>query len=105
MSLLSVENLSVAYGSIQAVRDVSFEVNANQIVTLIGANGAGKSTLLNTISGLVRAQSGTIRFNGQDITRWPSARIVSAGIVQVPEGREILERLTVLENLQLGTIL
>ncbi len=104
MSLLSVEALSVAYGSIQAVRDISFEVNADQIVTLIGANGAGKSTILNTINGLVRAQSGTIRFNGQDITRWPSARIVGAGIVQVPEGREILGRLTVMENLQLGAI-
>jgi branched-chain amino acid transport system ATP-binding protein len=104
MSLLSVQALSVAYGSIQAVRDISFEVNADQIVTLIGANGAGKSTILNTINGLVRAQSGTIRFNGQDITRWPSARIVGAGIVQVPEGREILGRLTVMENLQLGAI-
>ena len=104
MSLLSVEALSVAYGSIQAVRDISFEVNDEQIVTLIGANGAGKSTILNTINGLVRAQSGTIRFNGQDVTRWPSARIVGAGIVQVPEGREILGRLTVMENLQLGAI-
>lgn len=104
MTLLSVENLSVAYGSIEAVRNVSFEVEVGQIVTLIGANGAGKSTILNTINGLVRSQSGTIRFNGQDITRWPSARIVGAGIVQVPEGREILGRLTVLENLQLGAI-
>src|SRR5258708_19698281 len=102
--LLSVENLSVSYGSIQAVQDVSFQVESGQIVALIGANGAGKSTILNTISGLVRPQAGTIRFADQDISRWSSARIVGAGVVQVPEGREILGRLTVLENLQLGTL-
>jgi branched-chain amino acid transport system ATP-binding protein len=86
------------------VRGISFSVNEGEIVTLIGANGAGKSTILNTINGLVRTQSGRVTFAGQDITQWSSARIVSAGIVQVPEGREILGRLTVLENLQLGAI-
>ncbi len=102
--LLSVENLSVSYSSIQAVQDVSFQVESGQIVALIGANGAGKSTILNTISGLVRSQAGAILFDGQDISRWSSARIVGAGVIQVPEGREILGRLTVLENLQLGTL-
>src|SRR5450432_3083304 len=101
---LSVEGLAVAYGSIQAVQDTSFEVEAGQVVALIGANGAGKSTILNAISGLVRAQAGVITFAGQDIKRWSPAHIVAAGVVQVPEGREILARLTVLENLQLGTL-
>lgn len=102
--LLAVDNLAVAYGSIQAVRGIGFTVNTGEVVTLIGANGAGKSTILNTISGLVRAASGNIRYDGQDITRWSSSRIVRQGIVQVPEGREILGRLTTLENLQLGTL-
>jgi branched-chain amino acid transport system ATP-binding protein len=102
--LLNVENLAVAYGHIQAVRGVSFFVNEDEIVTLIGANGAGKTTILNTISGLVRAASGRITFDGQDITHWSSSRLVRSGIVQVPEGREILGRLTVLENLQLGAL-
>src|SRR5437868_12932024 len=99
--LLAVDNLSVAYGAIQAVRGISFAVNVGEVVTLIGANGAGKSTILNTISGLVRAASGSIVYDGQDITRWSSSRIVRNGIVQVPEGREILGRLTTLQNLQL----
>ncbi len=100
--LLQVEALSVSYGSIQALREVSFAVPPGQIVTLIGANGAGKSTILNTISGLVRAQQGHVLFDGQNISRWPPQKIVAAGIVQVPEGREILARLTVEENLALG---
>jgi len=104
-SLLEVKTLAVAYGKIQAIRDVSFEVQPGQIVTLIGANGAGKSTILNAISGLARAQSGQILFDGKDITRWSPDRIVAAGIVQVPEGREILARLTVQENLELGAYL
>src|SRR5512133_1748069 len=102
--LLKVDNLIVAYGHIQAVRGVSFSVNPGEIVTLIGANGAGKSTILNTISGLVRPVSGQITFDGQDITHWSSSRLVRSGIVQVPEGREILGRLTILENLQLGSL-
>lgn len=102
MPLLQVEALSVSYGSIQALREVSFAVPPGQIVTLIGANGAGKSTILNTISGLVRAQQGHVIFDGQNIARWPPQKIVAAGIVQVPEGREILARLTVQENLMLG---
>src|SRR5258708_12563099 len=102
--LLIVDNLAVAYGAIQAVRGISFTVNVGEVVTLIGANGAGKSTILNTISGLVRAQSGRITFDGQDVTHWSSSRIVRHGIVQVPEGREILGRLTTLQNLQLGTL-
>ncbi len=77
--LLNVENLAVAYGHILAVRGVSFFVDTGEIVTLIGANGAGKSTILNTISGLVRPASGRITFDGQDITRWSSSRLVSSG--------------------------
>ncbi len=103
--LLHIDGLAVAYGKIEAIRSVSFDVPRGQIVTLIGANGAGKTTILNAISGLVRAQSGRIIFDGQDITRWPTQRIVAAGIVQVPEGREILTRLTVQENLELGAYL
>lgn len=102
--LLNIENLVVAYGNIRAVRDVSFAVNAGEIVTLIGANGAGKSSILNTISGMVRAVSGRIIFDGREITHWSSSRVVKNGIVQVPEGREILGRLTVLENLELGAL-
>ncbi len=102
MPLLQVDSLAVNYGKIQAIREVSFAVANGQIVTLIGANGAGKSTILNAISGLARPTSGEIRFDGHDITRWSSDRIVAAGIVQVPEGREILARLTVQENLELG---
>ncbi len=104
MPLLEVKNIAVAYGSIQAVRDVSFSVEAGRIVSLIGANGAGKSTILNTISGLLHPQAGHIFFDGQDITRWSPSRIVQSRIIQVPEGREIFGRLTVLENMELGII-
>ncbi len=100
--LLEVNDLNVFYGAIHALQGISFEVEEGEIVTLIGANGAGKSTTLNTISGLVRARGGSIRFKGQEITRKPAHEIVSMGVVQVPEGRKIFAPLTVAENLDMG---
>jgi branched-chain amino acid transport system ATP-binding protein len=101
--LLDIQDLKVSYGAIRALQGVSFHVNEGEIVTLIGANGAGKSTTLNTISGLIQAQSGSIRFRDRDITRMPAETIVRQGIVQVPEGRKIFAILTVRENLELGS--
>jgi branched-chain amino acid transport system ATP-binding protein len=100
--LLEVENLRVYYGAIQALQGVSFHVDEGEIVTLIGANGAGKSTTLNTISGILRAQEGDVRFRGQAITHMPAPKIVRLGISQVPEGRKIFAPLTVKENLEMG---
>src|SRR5215212_7895282 len=100
--MLTVENLTVNYGQIRAVRGVTFQVPEGQVVTLIGANGAGKTTILHTLSGLLRPAGGRIVFAGQDITRWPAHRIVTAGIGQVAEGRAILAGMTVEENLLLG---
>jgi len=97
-----VHDLELAYGHIQALRGVSFEVPAGQIVAVVGANGAGKTTLLSAISGLVRPQRGRIIYQGQDVTAWPAHRIVAAGLAQVPEGRAILGSMTVQENLELG---
>jgi branched-chain amino acid transport system ATP-binding protein len=105
MSLLTVENLKVFYGAIEALKGVSLRVEEGEVVTLIGANGAGKSTTLRTISGLLQAKSGTIQFDGQQIQCWPPHKIVKSGLVQVPEGREIFANLTVDENLQLGAFL
>jgi branched-chain amino acid transport system ATP-binding protein len=102
MSLLIVDNLSVYYGSIQALRGISFRVEAGEVVTLIGGNGAGKSTTLRTISGLLQPKRGTIQFDGREIHGLPPHRIVQAGLVQVPEGREIFANLSVDENLQLA---
>jgi branched-chain amino acid transport system ATP-binding protein len=102
MSLLEVEGLRVAYGAIEAVRDVSLRVEEGEVVALIGANGAGKSTTLATISGLLRPREGRITFDGKDLRRLPPQQIVAAGLVQVPEGREIFARMTVEENLALG---
>ncbi len=102
MSLLSVNELSVSYGAIQALRGISLHVEPGEIVTLIGANGAGKSTTLRTISGLLQPKQGTVQFNGQAIQGWAPHRIVENGLVQVPEGRGIFANLTVDENLQLG---
>jgi branched-chain amino acid transport system ATP-binding protein len=100
--VLSVRNLKVAYGAIQAVRDISFEVGEGEIVTLIGANGAGKSSTLRAISG-VAPYTGQITYRGQDLHRVPADRIVAAGLAQVPEGRGIFGNLTVGENLKLAT--
>ncbi|HYM50946.1 MAG TPA: ATP-binding cassette domain-containing protein [Candidatus Limnocylindrales bacterium] len=100
--MLEVRDLEVAYGAIQAVRGISFGIARGEIVALIGANGAGKSTILNTLSGLIRPRAGRARFTGLDLTSAAPDRIVRQGLVQVPEGREILARLTVRENLELG---
>jgi branched-chain amino acid transport system ATP-binding protein len=100
--ILSVEGLHVSYGRVDAVRDVSFAVEPGALVALIGANGAGKTSILNAIAGLVRPRSGAVRFKGREITRRPAHHLVKSGLVQVPEGREILGTLTVDENLSLG---
>jgi len=103
--MLRIDDLKVNYGGIQAVKGISFEVPQNEIVTLIGANGAGKSTTLRTISGLVKPVSGTVTFNGEDITAMTPYEIVSRGITLVPEGRRVFPDLTVLENLKIGAYL
>ena len=105
MSMLKVENLSVHYGMIQAVRDVSFEVNEGEVVSLIGANGAGKTTILRTLSGLVRPSAGKIQFFGKEIQKLPAQKIVAGGLSQVPEGRHVFPGLTVMENLEMGAFL
>jgi branched-chain amino acid transport system ATP-binding protein len=105
MSLLTVSNLQVSYGGIEALKGISFEVEEGQIVTLIGANGAGKSTTLRAISGLVKIKSGAITFDGRDITSLDTTKTVSEGIVMVPEGRRVFPNLTVLENLKIGAYL
>ena len=102
--MLELQDLHVNYGSIRALSGVSLEVQAGELVALIGSNGAGKSTTLKTISGLLRARQGTIRWQGQDITRAASDRIVALGISHCPEGRRIFGRLSVLENLRLGAV-
>lgn len=102
MSLLSVSNLSVSYGAIEAIRNCSLRVEQGEIVTLIGGNGAGKSTMLRTISGLLSPKQGTIQFEGKEIQGQPPHRIAQSGLVHVPEGRGIFANLTVEENLQLG---
>ena len=105
MAMLKVENLSVHYGVIQAVKDVSFDVNEGEVDSLIGANGAGKTSILRTISGLVRPSSGEINFLGNDIQKAATRKIVASGLSQVPEGRHVFPGLTVLENLEMGAFL
>ena len=100
--LLKVENLTVNYGAINALRSVSFEVAEGEIITLIGANGAGKTTTLHGISNIIRKNTGTVIFNGTDITSMPPDKIVSSGLVQVPEGRRIFANLSVRDNLEMG---
>jgi branched-chain amino acid transport system ATP-binding protein len=100
--MLQVEQLTVNYGAIRALTDVSFDVREGEIVALIGANGAGKTTVLNTISGLVPAVGGKIIFEGQEVTRLLPHKIAMAGIAHVPEGRRVFPRMSVLENLEMG---
>ena len=102
MSLLKVEGINVYYGSIHAIKGVTFEVNQGEIVTLIGANGAGKSTTLNTIAGLLKPKSGSIEFEGKSIVGVPAHKIVNEGMALCPEGRRVFLQLTVEENLQMG---
>jgi len=105
MSLLTVNNLQVSYGGIEALKGISFTVESGQIVTLIGANGAGKSTTLRAISGLVPVKAGGITFDGREITSLVTSSIVKEGIVMVPEGRRVFPNLTVMENLRIGAFL
>src|ERR1700681_691661 len=100
--LLTVRGVTAFYGRVMALRGVDIDVNAGEIVALIGANGAGKSTLMMTICGNPRARDGEIRFDGRDITRLPTHEIARRKIAQAPEGRRIFVRMTVLENLQMG---
>jgi len=103
--MLKIENLHVSYGGIRALRGISMEVPDGKIVTLIGANGAGKSTTLRTISGLVKADSGSITYDGQELLGQPIYKILEKGISLVPEGRRVFTNLTVLENLKIGAYL
>ena len=101
-TLLKVENLHVYYGSIHAIKGVSFEVNEGEVVTLIGANGAGKSTTLNTIAGLLKPREGSITFDGKNITGMNASKMVYNGMALCPEGRRIFQQMTVRENLEMG---
>lgn len=103
--LLEVDRIAAAYGQVRALWDVSFVVQEGEIVTLLGANGAGKTTTMRVISGLLRPLTGQVRLEGVPIHRLPAPRIVEAGIVQIPEGRRLWPRMTVLENLELGAYL
>ena len=103
--LLKVADLQTAYGKIEAIRGISFYVNSGEIVTLIGANGAGKSTTLKTISGLLAPKAGTIEFKGHNIAGTPAHLVTRQRIIQVPEGRRIFSRMTVMENLEMGAFL
>ena len=103
--MLKIENLHVSYGGIKALRGVSLEVPDGKIVTLIGANGAGKSTTLRTISGLVKADSGSVSYDGQELLGKPINKVLETGIAQSPEGRRVFANLTVLENLKAGAYL
>ena len=102
-TILEITDLETYYGKIHALRGISLTVNEGEIVTLLGANGAGKSTTLRTISGLIRASKGTIRYMGEDITKKPAHDIVEMGLIHVPEGRKIFKGMTIAENLELGS--
>ena len=101
-TVLQVENINVYYGSIHAVKDVSFHVEQGEVVTLIGANGAGKSTTLNTVAGLLRSRTGSVHFMDEELRHVPSHRLVGRGMALVPEGRRIFQHMTVQENLDMG---
>ena len=102
MALLEVKNLEVYYGVICALKGISFEVNEGEIVSLIGANGAGKTTMMQSVVGLIPKKSGSVFFDGKDITKTPCHKIVELGMTQVPEGRRIFQELSVYENLMMG---
>ena len=102
MAMLSVTDLKVNYGVIQAIQGISFEVKQGEIIALIGANGAGKTTILHTITGLIRAKEGSIEFEGNSITKVPGHKIVTMGMAHVPEGRRVFAELSVYENLLMG---
>lgn len=100
--MLEVNDIQVFYGMIQAIKGVSFHVEEGEVIALIGANGAGKTTILHTISGLLAPKSGSVMFEGQDITKIPGHKIVSMGMAHVPEGRRVFAQLSVLQNLRMG---
>jgi branched-chain amino acid transport system ATP-binding protein len=100
--ILEVDRLTVSYGRVEAVRGVSFQAAPGSLVTLVGANGAGKSSVINAVSGMLRPSGGRITFRGEDVTRTPAHKLVRRGLVQVPEGRQILATLTIEENVLLG---
>ena len=100
--ILKIDDINVYYGSIHAIKGISFEVNEGEIVTLIGANGAGKTTTLHTVSGLIRPRSGSIQFCGEDITKLPAHKLVDKGLAHCPEGRRVFLQMTVQENLHMG---
>lgn len=102
MAMLEVNNINVYYGSIHAIKDVSFYVNEGEIISLIGANGAGKTTILQTVSGLLKSTTGSISFENQNLMKIPAHKIVGNGLAQVPEGRRIFLQMSVMENLELG---
>jgi branched-chain amino acid transport system ATP-binding protein len=102
MAMLTIKDLNVYYGVIQAIQGISFEVNQGEVIALIGANGAGKTSILHTITGLVAPKSGSIDFEGHDLVKTKAHKIVSLGMAHVPEGRRIFAELTVLENLIMG---
>ena len=101
-AMLKVEDINVYYGAIHAIKDISFEVNEGEVVTLIGANGAGKSTILKTVSGLLRSKTGSIEFEGANLGHVAPHKIVNLGLAHVPEGRRVFTRMTVEENLEMG---
>ena len=101
--MLKVEHLDVYYGAVHAIRDISLTVNDGEIVSLIGANGAGKTTTLHTITGLVDAADGVIEYDGVDLRKYPANNILSLGMAHVPEGRHVFTRMTVQENLEMGS--
>lgn len=105
MAMLEIKDLCVYYGVIQALKGISFEVNEGEVIALIGANGAGKTTTLHTLTGILPAKSGSIMFNGTELTKTPAHKIVKMGIAHVPEGRRIFQNLTVLDNLKLGAFI
>lgn len=102
MAMLEIKDLEVYYGMIQAIKGVSFEVNEGEVIALIGANGAGKTTILHAVTGLLEAKSGSVTFDGKNITKVPAHKIVSMGMAHVPEGRRVFANLTVLQNLRMG---
>lgn len=102
MAMLEVKDIQVAYGVILAIKGVSFHVDKGEVIALIGANGAGKTTILHTVSGLIAPKSGSVIFEGKDITKIPGHKIVSMGMAHVPEGRRVFAQLTVLQNLKMG---
>jgi branched-chain amino acid transport system ATP-binding protein len=102
-ALLSVENLTVAYGAVEALKSVSLEIQEGDVVAVLGANGAGKTTLLKAISGLVPIKTGAVRLKGEDLSKYPAFRFAEMGIMHIPEGRKVFATLSVEENLKLGT--